>query len=229
VGKTYRRGGACLSATVVAAALLTAPTGAGEPSAAGPPVTYTAQVALRGLKVTVPSRQWTIYEDQRGEFSLRAPRTLTDQGYIHFWLDPHASAPRGVVLTNVGTTPNALIRWLRGNKHLVVSPPTTRRIGSGLTMKTVRLDLSAGAPKEDPSCRVPCLTYFVFNGPGYNFPFGTARGEPVRLYLASVKRGGPARTLAIAVSAPTRAFPAIESVSRKILASVVLPATLTTG
>jgi hypothetical protein len=181
------------------------------------------------MRVTVPSREWTIHEDQRGEFSLRAPRSVTTQGYIHFWLDPRASAPRGVVLSKVGTGPDALIRWLRGNKNLVVSAPHTTRIGGGLAMRTVRLDLSARAPREDPSCTVPCLTYFVFNGPGYNFPFGTARGELVRLYLASVKRGARARTLAIAVSAPARAFSAVDSTSRTILATVVLPRTLTTG
>ena len=211
---------------IVALCLIAVPVAAASEDAQHA-VTYTAHVCLRGLQVTVPNRGWTVYEDQRGEFSLKTPVGLTRQGYIHFWLDPHASAPRGVELPRVGTTAKALIAWLRSNRNLIVSSPTAKRIGR-ISMMSVKLDLSARAPREDPTCTAPCLTYFVFHGPGYNFPFGTARGEPVRLYLATVRRMGSTRTIAIAVSAPAKSFRAVERVASEILASVMFPAKLTT-
>ena len=191
-------------------------------------ITYTAKVWLPGLKVVVPNAGWKIYEDQPGEFSLTAPASLGEGG-VHFWLDPHASGPLGAPLPRpVAGTPSALSKWLRGNPNLTVSAPTSRR-AAGITMKSVKLDLSRRAPKEDPTCTTPCLTYFVFSGPGYNFPFGTARGEVVRLYLRTVQRSGHPHTLAILVSAPARTFASADRIANGILAKTQLPPDLKTG
>jgi hypothetical protein len=109
-----------------------------------------------------------------------------------------------------------------------VSAPTSRKV-AGTAMKSVKLDLSRRAPKEDSSCTVPCLTYFVFRGPGYNFPFGTARGELVHLYLRTVQRSGRAHTLAILVNAPAKTFASIDRIANGILAKTQLPPYLKTG
>ena len=189
-------------------------------------ITYTAKFWLPGLKVVVPDAGWTIHEDQPGEFSLKS---TAREGFVHFWLDPHASGLLGAPLSRpVAVTPSALIKWLRGNPNLTVSAPTSRR-AAGTTMKSVKLDLSRRAPREDPTCTTPCLTYFVFKGPGYNFTYGTARGEVVRLYLRTVKRGGHPHTLAILVSAPAKTFASVERVANRILAKTQLPPDLKTG
>lgn len=191
-------------------------------------ITYTAKVWLPGLKVVVPDAGWTIYEDQPGEFSLKSPAALGEGG-IHFWLDPHASGLLGAPLSRpVAVTPSALIKWLRGNPNLRVSAPTSRR-AAGTTMKSVKFDLSRRAPKEDPTCTTPCLTYFVFRGTGYDFTFGTARGEVVRLYLRTVKRSGHAHTLAILVSAPAKTFASVDRIANSILARTQLPPDLKTA
>lgn len=191
------------------------------------PVTYTARHWLPGLKVVAPNSGWTIYEDQPGEFSLKAPSRL-GESYIHFWLDPRASGALGAPLAKpVGRSPSALIKWLRSDHNLVVSPPTRRVIARNLATSSVKLDLSARAPREDPTCTAPCLTYFVFRGPGYNFPFGTARGELVKLYLGTVRRNGQIHTLEILVSAPAKSFTQLTAVTDEMLAKTRLPPNLT--
>lgn len=72
------------AAVTVAAVLAPQPLAETEGS-----ITYTAKNWLAGLKVVVPNAGWTIYEDRAGEFSLKTPPALGD-GYLHFWLDPHA-------------------------------------------------------------------------------------------------------------------------------------------
>ena len=192
-------------------------------------ITYTAKHWLTGLKVVVPNAGWTIYEDQAGEFSLKTPAALGD-GYLHFWLDPHASGLLGAPLSkSVGGSPSALIEWLRSNPNLLVSSPRPRRVAGTTNWKSVKLDLSRRAPKEDPSCTVPCLTYFVFRGSGYDFPFGTARGELVRLYLRTVRRSGHPHTMAILISGPARTFASIDRIASAILAKTQLPPYLKTG
>jgi hypothetical protein len=194
-------------------------------------VTYTARVFMRGMKVSLPSAAWTVSEDAPGELKLAAPSGPMDGAAVAFWLDPRASAAHGVVLPRVGRTPAALIRWLRGNANFVVSAPTTRRIAHGLLAKSVNLDLSATAPREDPSCPGPCLTYFVIRGPGYDHEFGTGRGEGIRFYFATLRRGSKrAHTFVIDVYAPSaKAFRAVIRSAEKIVAGVRLPTKVSTG
>lgn len=136
-------------------------------------VTYTAKIFMRGMKVTVPNAGWRIHEDHPGEFNLASPSGRLAGTNIHFWLDPIPTAPHGVVLRNVGRTPSALISWLRSNDNFVVAAPKARKIARGIAARSVDLDVAATAPREDPSCPNPCVTYFVFKGPGYRFPYGT--------------------------------------------------------
>ncbi len=215
-----------LTLVAVAVGLGAAASVAGAPTAR----TYTARVFMRGMKVTVPNRRWTIFEDHPGEFNLAAPAGPMGGTNIHFWLDPRATAPHGVLLHHVGRTPMALIRWLRHNPDFVVSAPTTQRIAGNLAAKSVDLNLSATAPREDPSCPSPCVTYFVFNGPGYSFPYGTGRGEPVRLYFATIPSDKAKHTFTISIDAPSsKAFNAVIRTAEKILASVRLPRKVSAG
>jgi hypothetical protein len=190
------------------------------------PVTYTARRWLPGLKV-IAGPGWTVYEDQPGEFSLKGPNRL-GESYIHFWLDPRAAGPLGAPLAKpVGRSPGALIKWLRGNRNLVVSLPMRRVVAGSLPTTTVKLDLSPRAPREDPTCTAPCLTYFVFRGPGYDFPFGTARGELVKLYLGTVRRDGQVHTLEILVSASAKFFKQVTAITDEMLSKTKIPPNLT--
>ena len=53
------------------------------------PVTYTARVFMRGMKVTLPNAGWTVSEDAPGELKLAAPPPgQMHETNIGFWLDP---------------------------------------------------------------------------------------------------------------------------------------------
>jgi hypothetical protein len=187
-------------------------------------------VFLRGMKVTVPNRHWGVFEDHPGEYNLAAPPGVMSDVHVHFWLDPFATAAHGRPLHGIRRTPQALVEWLRHDPDFVVSQPVHRRIAGRVTAISVDLDLSATAPREDPSCPEPCLTYLGFRGRNYGFDFGSGRHMPVRLYFASVRRGGRTRILAVAIDTPSaQAFNAALGPVESMLASVKLPARLTPG
>ena len=95
----------------------------------------------------------------------------------------------------------------------------------------MNLNLSTSAPREDPSCPGPCLTYFVVRGSGYNHEFGTGRGEPIRFYFATLRRRNKtAHTFTIYIGAPSaKAFTAVFQTAEKIIAGVRLPAKVSAG
>ena len=95
---------------------------------------------------------------------------------------------------------------MRANPELIATRPSTTRFGRPvLTARSIDIDLSAKAPKEDPHCPGPCLSYLAFRGPGYKFPYGTGRGEPARLSFALIRIGSEVHTLAITVDSPSKA------------------------
>ena len=194
--------------------------------------TYTARVFMKGMQVTVPSPAWAIHEDHPGEFNLAAPGAGTAGAHIHFWLDPIAAGPHEVVVRGVGRTPAALLRWLRGDRDFVVSAPRVRRIAGGLAATSVDIDVAATGPKEDPGCPGPCTTVFVFRGHGYSFPFGIGRGEPVRLYFATIGKS-VGHTFLIAVDGgdppSQRAFRNMLPAATRIVSSIRLPTRISAG
>jgi hypothetical protein len=218
-------------AVLAAAVLVVAPALASQSKAMrSKSVTYTATVFMRGMKVTVPSANWRLQEDMPGEFNLAAPPGGDKATLIKFFLDPIPTAPGGVILTKVGRTPAALVAWLRQNANFVVSAPTKKRIAHSLTATSVKLDVSAKAPKEDPTCTTPCVTYFVFHGPNYDFPYSTEHGFPLRLYFATLHRGTKTHTFLISVEpSSAAALMTILPVAERILRSVRLPLKITTG
>ena len=73
-----------------------------------------------------------------------------------------------------------------------------------LQARTVDVDLSAKATKEDPHCPKACISYLAFKGPGYAFPYGTALGEPARIYFTEIRIGGRVHTLAISFDSASK-------------------------
>jgi hypothetical protein len=71
----------------------------------------------------------------------------------------------------------------------------------------------------------------VIRGPGYNHEFGTGRGEPIRFYFATLRRGNKrAHTFVIDVDAPSaKAFRAVIPSAEKIVAGVRLPTKVSAG
>lgn len=185
-------------------------------------VTYTAHTFMRGMRVTVPTPAWKVYQDRLGEFNLIGPSGT----HIHFWLDPQAITPDNTVVPGV-RTPAALVAWLRSQPDLVVSAPVIRRIVGNLRARSVDLDVSATAP-SDPTCGGPCLDYFNFAGRGYKFSYGTGHGHPIRLYFGSLRRSSnqTTHTFTISVDTPSpQVFRAVTTTAQGILRSVRLPAT----
>jgi len=193
-------------------------------------VERTAHVFMRGMTMTVPDDSWQVHEDHYGEFNLQEHTGPAKDTHLHFWLDPYAAATHGVILPNVKRTPAALVAWLRHDPRFVVTPPVRRRIAGGLVALSVDLDVAKTAPKEDPSCPAACVTYLVGKGARYHFEYGTGFDNPNRFYFANLHSGDARHTLVVAVdtlspAAFAAAIPAVE----RILASVRLPATITTG
>jgi hypothetical protein len=196
------------------------PTGASLPPSSTPSaaqVTYTAGVFMAGMRVTVPSAGWSIFEDHPGEFNLAAPLPATAN--IHFWLDPYLSLADDKPNPGLGRTPAAIVAWMKGNPSFIVSGLKTVRIASGTTATTFMLDLSDS-----------CIDYFVFRAPGYDFPYGTCPGTPVSLFLATLGSGAKAHTFVIAIDAKNKkTFAAVDPTAERIIATVMLPPTVSAG
>jgi hypothetical protein len=188
---------------------------------------YTTRCFLPGMRITVPAG-WLSAEDTSIELKLLPPNsTDNDTPALRFWIDPHASTPcTDVALPADISTPTKIVGWLRRNKNLTVSAPRRAVLARGIDGLTVDLDDSSGAPRCDPTCAGPCLDYFLFEAPGSRTePYGTGRGEPVRLYFAEI--GPPAHLFVFDVDAPSpKALPGLAKVAAKILAGVRLPAKL---
>jgi len=200
---------------------------AGSSAASRSSLVYTTREFLPGMRVALPGANWTVHHDLPGLFSVLASRGSGHGTEIFFWLDPIATAPHGVILRKVGRTPAALIAWFRQDRNFVVSAPVTRRIAHGLAATSIDLNVAATAPREDPGCPTPCLTYFVFANAD---PYGTGHGEPVRLFFATIHAGKRAHTFAVAVDTPSAAsFEAVIKPAGVILANVRLPASVSTG
>jgi hypothetical protein len=225
---TQACGGSGASGTAGLTAPSLPPASASATSSSSGTVTYTAQVFMRGMKVTVPASGWAVYEDHPGEFNLASPDGKMGGTNIHFWLDPYASTPHDRPIRTAGTTPAALIRWLRGNPSFIVSAPVSRRIAHGTGAASVDLDVSATAPRSDPGCPGPCLVYFVW--PHFGFDYGTGQGELIRLYFATLDTATKPHTLVISIDTPdAQTFTAVIPTAEKIIDSVQLPATVSAG
>jgi hypothetical protein len=208
---------ACSGSTTEASTVAMSPSLASSPSQSAPEtVTYTAETFMKGMKVTVPSGDWTVYEDHPGEFNIAAPAPA--EANIHFWLDPYPSLENDEPLPGVGRTASALVDWLSGNANFVVSDRSTVEI-DGNSATTFLLNLSGD-----------CIDYFVFQTSAYDFPYGTCPGGPARLYVTTLGTGSKAHTFVISVDAKNeKTFASIIPAARKIIANVSLPTQVSAG
>ncbi len=208
---------ACSGSTTEASTVPTSPPLISSPSSsASEPVTYTARTFMKGMKVTVPSEDWTVYEDHPGEFNIAAPSPA--EANIHFWLDPYPSLRDDKPLSGVERTAPALINWMSGNKNFKVSDRRSVQI-DGIAATTLLLDLTG-----------ECIDYLVFQATTYDFPYGTCPGSPAQLYFATLRAGAKSHTLVIAVDAKNKkTFASIVQPANKIIASVSLPAQISAG
>ena len=104
---------------------------------------------------------WTVTIDNGHAFVLRSAGGTQASDQIGFFLEAYASAgdgrhPDGGPLTGVSRTPSGLVAWLRANPELIATRPSTTRFGRPvLTARSIDIDLSAKARKEDPHCPAP--------------------------------------------------------------------------
>lgn len=124
------------------------------------------------------------------------------------------------------STPAKIVAWRRHNKNLDVSRPRRQTIGRSLAALRVDLDAGRSVPRCSPSSPGPCLDYFLFRAPGVApEPYGTGRGEAVRLCFAQIR--SPSHLFVFAADAPGKtAFEKLTRVAARMLPTLRLPARL---
>lgn len=158
---------------------------------------------FNGTTATVPVG-WTRGDDSSYSLDLDGPdydKQTGNGGRIVLLADPIATlgGQKPTKLTNVGTTPSALLAWMRHNRKLTTSAATTRTVGGALKALSVDMHVAAAAGKEDPSCTDACWTYFAFRT---GCCYGTDTLTYQRLYLATVGN----HVLAISVEGRPRSY-----------------------
>jgi hypothetical protein len=189
---------------------------------------YTTQCFLPGLKVAMPTTGWRRTEDTAGELELIPPNgTNTESPALRAFIDPHASTPcTDQILPADISTPALIIKWLKANKNLIIKGPKRTTIGGRTPAWFVDLDTTATAPQCDPSCPGPCFDYFLFRTPGIGTdPYGTGRGELVRLYFAEI--GSPKHLFVFNIDTPNKkVFATMTAIAAKMVAGMQLPSNL---
>jgi hypothetical protein len=197
-----------------------------------PAGTQTTRAFLPGMTITLDDTRWIGTLDSPWAFVIRLAEH--PGATMLLWLDPSA-IDGDRLIPGASDTPVALLRLLKSNPNLVISGETTRTIADGIEALSFDLDLSENAPRVDPSCalrnkttygRSPCYSYFSNGGA----PFGTAKGEPVRMYLAEIGDEGTRHILLVildnADAADAAGWTQLTAAADGILASLRLPDTL---
>jgi len=150
---------------------------------------------------------------------------------VFFWIDMVAvksTGPgHGTPLTDVGTSPDALVGWLTSNPDIeIVTPPESATVG-GTPMTTLTAKASDTADYGEPECPANprCADFFTnprWWGPGF---FGIGGDEEAMFYLGTVTLRDEPHTVIIALSAPDDAgLSRLSSAAQPILDSVKWPA-----
>jgi hypothetical protein len=159
---------------------------------------------ILGLTLTVPAGGWQTPAGgaDPGAFDLIPPDRPNDR--IFFFDDLVAVKSTGAghgttVLTNVVTTPDALVSWMTTNRDLlVVAQPAPAIIGSGIKTTSLVVETSPSAQYGDPSCTSNPRCADLFTNPafwGKNEFFGVMGNEEMRLYLAAIHVLGQPQTV----------------------------------
>jgi hypothetical protein len=145
------------------------------------------------------------------ELNLVPPGGQPDDA-LKFWLDMLAikstGLHHGTILTNVGTTPDALLAWLTSNPDfLLVSKPAPATIGQDTKLISLVVGVSRSANYEDPGCSAGPRCTDMFTSRHWDHPGGYSIGgdEEVRLYLGTIQINGSPNTFLIALDAADHA------------------------
>ncbi len=185
---------------------------------------------LPGFTLTVPGGGWHGTGNDPGGLSL-SPNTPND--FFTVWDDLTAvkstGTGHGTVLTNVGTTPEALVAWMTSNPDFtVVVPPAPATIGRGIKATSLVVGASHSAHYGDPTCpsNPRCADLFTNRALwGANQFVGVAGDEEFRIYLAAITVSGQPQTLFVVLDAPTDAgLTQLAAEAAPIVNSLQLPA-----
>jgi len=190
---------------------------------------------LPGLRLTLP-RGWSSNENWQGGLNLTPPGHPDDTLFV--WTDMLAVKSTGpghgtTVLTNVGTTPTALLAWLTSNPDfMVVTQPRATKIARRIPATTLTMGVSASASYGDPGCpsNPRCADFFtspLWTQPGF---YSIGYPEEVQLSLAAIKRGTHEHTLFVGLDATNDSdMAALRTATHSVIASFRLPKTVTPG
>lgn len=187
-----------------------------------------ALTLLPGMKLTLPAG-WSSAGTGPTELNLVPPGQPDD--FMNFWLDMVAVKSTGpghgtTILTNVGTTPSALLAWLTRNPDFrIVSRPAPAAIGQDSTMTTLVVGVSRSADYGDPACPANprCADLFTNRKwpPG---GYGIGGDEEIRLYLGTITINGSPHTFMVALDAVDHAdLLRLENAAKPVIGSVRLP------
>lgn len=183
---------------------------------------------IPGMQLTLPAG-WSSRENYQGELNLLSPDSDDDQ--VFFWIDMVAvksTGPgHGTVLTDVGTSPDALVAWLTGNPDFeIVTPPGVATVGD-TPVTTLTAKASATADYGDPDCPANPRCADFFTNPhwwGTN-SYGIAGDEEARFYLGTVALNDGPHTVVIALDSPDHErLGRLASAAQPIIDSVRFPA-----
>jgi hypothetical protein len=203
-----------------------------------PAGTYTTRAFLPGMMITVPDGRWVSTLDVPWAFTLR----LADHpaATMYFDLDPAATDGERVLPAD---TPSGLLSRFKSNSNLVISSVTNRTIGDGIAAQSFGVDLSDRAPHVDPSCALTskahpfsgrqrplsCYSYFTLGGQLY----GSAKGEPVMMYLAQIGGQGTRHILLVILDnldpSDSAGWTQLVPAADEVLATIKLPVRLPIG
>lgn len=180
---------------------------------------------LPGLELALPAG-WSSTGTGPTELNLVPPGGPPDDA-LKFWPDMLAIKSTGpgygTILTNVGTTPHALIAWLTSNPDfLLVSRPAPATIGQDIKMTSLVVGVSRSAISVDPGCPAGPRCADMFASRHWP-PGGYAIGgdEEVHLYIGTIHISGSPHTFLVALDASD--LLRLEKAAKPIIGSVRLP------
>jgi hypothetical protein len=169
---------------------------------AGP---YTSVGFVPELTITLPDDGWQSGEDSSAEFKLN----LADDPGLELKFLPQPIPVTNVdqeVVEGIEPTPEGLVAWLQSNPDLVVGEPTPRTIAGDIEATAVDVSVAPTAENGDPGCPPglePCVNFFAFVGPDYDFGLAIASQQTVRLLFAPVTVDGSPTTMLIVLDPGT--------------------------
>ena len=190
---------------------------------------------MPGLELVMPAG-WSSTGTGPTELNLVPPGEQPDDA-LKFWLDMLAikstGLDHGTILTNVGTTPDALLAWLTSDPDfLLVSKPAPATIGQAIKMISLVVGVPRSAKSVDPGCPAGPRCADMFTSRHWHHPGGYAIGgdEEVRLYLGTIQISGSPHTFLVALDAADHAdLLRLENTAKPIISSVRLPSGAASG